>query len=59
MRASVFVICLLLTNVLIGQNSALENLLWEEAGGRIDDTEDHGGQHEIIDDAKNGWKKCC
>ncbi len=44
-------------NTLISQKGSLEDMLWEEAGGRIDLSEDHGGQYEIIDNAKNGYLK--
>lgn len=57
MKPSLAIICLLLTNVMAAQKSTLADLLWEEAGGHIDTSEDHGGQYEIVDDAKNGYLK--
>ena len=39
------------------QKQSLENLLWGEVGGKINPNEDHGGQYEIVDDAKNGYLK--
>ena len=57
MKLVLSVFCLLLASNLIAQKSALEDLLWKEAGGRIDTSEDHGGRYEIVDDAKNGYLK--
>lgn len=57
MKPSLIIICFLLTSSLVAQKSTLEDLLWKEAGGRIDISEDHGGQYEIIDDAKNSYLK--
>ncbi|MFS4492702.1 hypothetical protein [Maribacter sp. 2308TA10-17] len=57
MKFSLALICFMFVNTLICQKGPLEDMLWKEAGGRIDISEEHGGQYEIIDDAKNGYLK--
>lgn len=57
MKPSLVIICLLVSSYLVAQKSVLADMLWAEAGGRIDISEDHGGEYEITDDSKNGYLK--
>ncbi|MFK7813602.1 MAG: hypothetical protein AB8B59_14005, partial [Maribacter sp.] len=57
MKSFLIIICLLLTSSLVAQKNALADMLWEEAGGRINISEDNGYEYEIIDDSKNGYLK--
>lgn len=42
----------------IGQNKlSIENILWEEVGGRIEKNSEYGGTYEITNDAKKGYLK--
>lgn len=57
MKSFLLTICLLFIQNLLAQKSTLADILWEEAGGRIDLNKNHGGAYEITDDAANGYLK--